>query len=253
MAQYFLDVADCCAPAWPFMMERRKGAMIDRRSSLIGGPLFTSVKHPWPTREGLYATPVIQIDLQSLSDLSGLPIGRGLLQVWAFSGNLLPRLETLVLEPVGLEDDLSEPPYLLDGFNYDAELESGDRARPRWIAEGCSEIIGFDQPFFAVPQDPFEYLLEEMTAIVAELGDTRIITKLRRLEALLPSCRSLWGSFAFGSFNRFTYTADERPPVLICLGSDLPFWFSDIGQLQVFFSFDADGEPSFSADWSIMT
>lgn len=250
-AEYFLALADCASPCWPLITEVKQAGDIDRRGSLIGGPLYTSRDHAWPVHNSIYATPIIQISLDELSWLSGFPLGDGVLQLWAHSNGT--RLEIRLLGPDDIFEEPDEPPYLLCDYNYASDLEYNSRARPRWIAEGALQIISYGEIKFAVPYYQIGNLLDDMVDSLSGSGQQRIAARLKRLDRNKPFLQDNDGVFAFGTFDRWTYGPDECPPALLCLGGGLPFWFSENGNLQIFFAFDASGEAHFSAAWSVMT
>lgn len=250
-ADYFLELAGCAAPAWEFVTQLVSLKDIDRREGLIGGPLYTSSKHPWPRSSQVFDTPIIQIWLSDASQTSGLPLGDGLLQVWGSDEGDIIKIR--IIPSLDVLDDYMEPPYLLDKLNYDAELEAGDRARPRWISEGAIQILDYCEPSLAIPY----YVMFNPALDIAEClrmnGHYRKAKRVLKIEAIKDSFQDIFSTFLFGTFDRNTYGPDEKPPTLLSIGSGYPFWFSENGELQVFFEFDTDGDPSFTADWSIMT
>jgi hypothetical protein len=55
---------------------------VDRKTSMLGGPFFTCDDYPMPTSISGSLAPIIQLDLQILSAISGKDFGDGLLQFW---------------------------------------------------------------------------------------------------------------------------------------------------------------------------
>jgi hypothetical protein len=55
---------------------------VDRKASMLAGPFFTCNEYPLPESSSGTLAPIIQLDLQVLSQLSGKDFGDGLLQVW---------------------------------------------------------------------------------------------------------------------------------------------------------------------------
>lgn len=251
-AENFLSVTNCAAPAWQLQTEIFTEAQLDRREGLLSGPLFTSASHPWPAQNGVYATAVAQIRLEDFSALSGLPLGSGLLQIWAHPP-LPPALEIRLVSSETMGEEVTSPPFLLNELNYDTELDDFQYPRPRWASVGCHQIVGYEGPFFSYPTYELQNFRDESAVNLQSLGMSRNAARLRGLSRLDAHCQNVFETHAFGSFERFTYSADERPPPLLCLGSGLPLWFSEYGQLQVFFTLDLlTGSIHFSADWSYM-
>ncbi len=70
-------------PAWSLEVTPFDPFEIDRKSNMFGGNPFTSLKHPWMlNKNGSPCYPLIQIDLQQVSELCNKDFGRGLMQVW---------------------------------------------------------------------------------------------------------------------------------------------------------------------------
>lgn len=55
---------------------------VDRLGEVVMGPIFTSEDHAWPEQDGLPMAPLIQLDLRIASEIGGVQLGDGLLQVW---------------------------------------------------------------------------------------------------------------------------------------------------------------------------
>lgn len=52
------------------------------KGSVVGGPLFTSKSYPWPETKGYPDVPLVQLELDAISESTGIPVGSGFLQVW---------------------------------------------------------------------------------------------------------------------------------------------------------------------------
>ena len=55
---------------------------VDRTVSMLAGPFFTNLDYPIPTTSRGMLLPIVQLDLREISELSGRPLGDGLLQLW---------------------------------------------------------------------------------------------------------------------------------------------------------------------------
>lgn len=56
------------------------------QGSVVGGPLFTSKSHPWPETKGHPDVPLVQLELDAITEATGIPVGTGFLQVWGRVG-----------------------------------------------------------------------------------------------------------------------------------------------------------------------
>jgi len=65
-------------------------ATVDRRTSMISGPFFTSDEYPIPATGSGMMCPVVQLDLRSASAASGDDLGDGLLQFWYDTSDSYP-------------------------------------------------------------------------------------------------------------------------------------------------------------------
>lgn len=234
--------------AWDPVAESRAWADIDRQREVIMGPLFTCPAHEWPTRDGRPMAPLIQLDLARASQLSGLPLGDGLVQVWmpqeAVAGEdlyvrVVPRaavnLADLTAVPVMLADlDTLQSPDMLDtGFQITGWGE------PRYTT---SLALGF--------QD--HYTLKQLTA------DAALAQEIRAFDQALAervrgsaACFSPVNAHLFGTFSEVQYAPQDRPQPLFCFdGEALGIVWGDGGNAQLFFTLGADGAVDFSFDWS---
>jgi hypothetical protein len=62
--------------------EYRDIGEIDRTTSMISGPFFTSAEFPWPAEPEGWIEPLFQIDLDVASEVAGFCVGNGLVQLW---------------------------------------------------------------------------------------------------------------------------------------------------------------------------
>jgi len=68
--------------SWRPLVEEVADDKVDRLGEVIMGPMFSSQEYPWPEESGFPMAPLIQLDLRNESQLGGVELGDGLLQVW---------------------------------------------------------------------------------------------------------------------------------------------------------------------------
>lgn len=234
--------------AWDPVAENRAWADIDRTGEVVMGPLFTSPAHDWPTRAGRPMAPLLQLDLARASQLSGLPLGNGLVQVWmphkAIAGGdqyvrVLPRaaVNWADLTPV------PEMPADLD------PLQS-----PETPGAGF-QITRWGEPRYTTPvTQGFQayYTLKQLTA------DAALAQEIQEFDQALAervsgsaACFSLTNAHLFGTFAEVQYAPQDRPQPLFCFdGKAFGMVWGDGGNAQLFFTLGADGAVDFSFDWS---
>lgn len=116
---YIPKLLRCFRWEWPLNLVDVVTDNLDRRQALLGGPLFTSSHFPWPKDENGFLQPIAQIDLDLANELSGMTLGRGMLQVWTNAqgtGSLFRTIPTRHLN----EADLSPIP---EGLGMAQNLE----------------------------------------------------------------------------------------------------------------------------------
>lgn len=94
-------------PVWGIEAASLDPNEMDRKSNMFGGNPFTSLKYPWPLNDsGGPCYPLVQVDLQQISELSSKEFGSGLLQVWLDITDLdLPGTIRLI-DPADMNDAL---------------------------------------------------------------------------------------------------------------------------------------------------
>lgn len=245
-----LELVHCGVPSWDFEVAVVPHSEADRRCGLISGPLFTSKRYPWPQTHGTFHTPVIQVNLDDACLLSGLPLGDGLLQVWASDEiNSYPDIHHRVIPECHLQEPLADLPMLVPGVNYDETFIStlGSSGTPEFLARGCRQIIGYSEAYFMVPDGPLSVFFCDLE--VMDIG-ARARRLLNSYKTQAARCEIAGGTHLFGTFPTIQYSADERPQPLLSLDSDPPFWWGDMGHAQVYFEFLENAEVEFSCEWS---
>lgn len=78
-----LSVLRGVKPVWSLDLVTLEDFENTRTQNIIGGRPFTSEQCPWPVdAEGIPLYPLIQLNLEQISNLTGNDFGSGLLQVW---------------------------------------------------------------------------------------------------------------------------------------------------------------------------
>jgi hypothetical protein len=83
---------------------KKSADKVDRTSSMLTGPLFTSQEYPIPNDGNQMLFPVLQVDLRELSSLANENIGDGLLQLWCDISRLDCIIRVIPREKVLLEN-----------------------------------------------------------------------------------------------------------------------------------------------------
>lgn len=205
------------ATAWPVVLTAG-GGQIDRRAAILSGPSFTSDRHPWPSIEGLWLEPALQIDLQVLQMLGGVPLGDGWLQVWMAQAEGVTRVvprNDVAAHPLS-------PPPSLDAAAYHQRLRlPDDTGRPAWRDDGYA-ITGFADPYF-------EYGTNELRGYIEAAMEELVLSPLLR-DAMLAVLRAVGddpnvyrgGHRAFGAVRESELTAISVPPVVFVLDEAAP-------------------------------
>jgi hypothetical protein len=250
----FLSGAWCFEPKTKLVSD----AEIDRLGEVIMGPIFTSDHHPWPYHNDLPMSPLLQLDLDNASNLGGISLGGGFLQVWMPHDCLdseqfirvIPRSaisQNQLLPIVEIPDEL----HVLQKRDRDWKEEAN-----QFEYVPAYQIVGYAEKRFTVQishtiQDNFN--LENLTS--SSQTKKRIKEFDKYLKPLLKNGNkgiSPNSSHLFGTFRQVSYGASEKPTTLFCFEeSDFGLmWGSSGGNAQVFFEFDHQGKPIFSFDWS---
>lgn len=208
---------------------------VDRTASMLSGPFFTNPSYPVPNDSGAILLPIVQLDLQDLSNLSGVALGDSLLQLWCRTDwrcssrgfiRLIPRIElkaeSLTDFSNSIKTNFGESPIPSDFiFSIDSEtvnLITG------YKSDGLQCQTGYLLSVYAedVPEEILEPVFEE----------------IEKFEQLTPVKNDL---HVLGSFYPIQYSSVDVDG--FCLIS-FPQWGSDCNA-QIIYNFDEDGLPSF--------
>jgi hypothetical protein len=223
--------------AWLFDLVETPLLDVDRRKSMLAGPFFTSEEYPWPVADGKHNIPIVQIDLRDLSNLSGEGVGDGLLQLWILGDSDVGDIRVIPRDMVDSSDLTNDIPTTAT-MNLDwgcfAECLNGE-------GDAVYVIRGFSGPVFSM-YSSLESFDDKSADGIAELSTVmELATKIKG---------ELGGHHAFGSFSPVQYSPGECENVLIALDSDLPFFWGDSGNAQIFYTLKESGDPVFSFRWS---
>lgn len=212
---------------------------VDRATSMLSGPFFTSEEFPIPISDAGMNYPVVQLDLREASALAKQPIGDGLLQLWydpcALEGivRVIPRdkVKSGCLTDFGFENPLGYGGAPFDGFPL-----------PNWWvsqpATGPVSIIHAYRPSLFQCQDG--YLDVFMDDLAAELSQN-LIDKVNQFDRA-ARYRSFREMSMLGTFYPIQYSAAD-------IGANCLFSISDWGAsggAEVFYEITGTGDTKFS-------
>ena len=217
---------------------------LDRKANMLGGNPFTSNRHPWPSNDAERPYyPLIQINLQQISELSGKQFGYGLMQVWLdVSDSDLPSLIRFI-NPGEMNETLqNDSPSLEDTKEIDESRS--------WfgISEEISfKFLGFMLPHFGDGDIEWNYS--------RDLSDKEVAI-LDRIEHLSKEhgYRSLKENWLLGYPDRGSGSPAGRhepePNNFIQFRTPEAFPFVDISIFANLFYSEFEGDVSFFFDWN---
>lgn len=230
---------------------------VDRLGEVIMGPLYTCHEFPWPEASGFPMAPLIQLDLNKASEIGGVPLGEGLLQVWMphevvstpLFIRVVPRefVAMSKLTPAVVIPEEMAPLQIRDTVWSDEQEE--------FVPRQSFQITGYEAKRFTCQiahpiQDnyPVKVLTDapETQALIKDFDK-----KLKPLIKKGPKGFHPGGCHLFGTFTRVQYAASGVPQPLFCFDSDdLGFMWGDGGNAQLFYEIGSDGKATFTFDWS---
>lgn len=253
----FTQGFDSAAWSWRPITQAVTDHQVDRCGEVIMGPLYSCQEFPWPEASGFPMAPLIQLDLKKASEIGGVPLGDGLLQVWmphdvnssSLFVRVVPRacVEVSQLTPVVMVPEEMSPLQVRDTVWSDEQEE--------FVHGPSFQITGYEPQRFTCQiahpiQDnhPVKTLTDapEIQALIKDFDK-----KLKPLIKKGPKGFNPGDGHLFGTFTRVQYAASDMPKPLFCFESDdLGFMWGDGGNAQLFYEFGPDGQVAFTFNWS---
>jgi hypothetical protein len=248
--EFYRDAAAHLRWSYPIGYEYRIVTQEDRLETLFSAPLFTSQAYPWPTdKKGNPLEPICQIDLRIPSELSGLVLGDGVLQLWmdGVDGRLrlIPRQEVEA-------DNLTSVPACAQEYVW--PLSKGFRLFKKsdpW-REGYVMTAVY-QPVLTVP----ESLVPAYENYSRDVPGKRLSMAFDAMEEALQHeeivCQGAGELGFFGNFSNIQYREIECPETLMIMESGAPngiFLWGGSGNAQIFYELSKEGAVEFSFSWS---
>jgi hypothetical protein len=212
---------------------------VDRKKSMLAGPFFTSQEYPIPTTSSGCMTPIIQLDLKALSEISRKNFGDGLLQFWCDTDwdnefrdfiRVVPRevLNNAAMTAFeSLDVDAGPVPeeWIFDNSCDEIEVISGFESMGMHAQTSYLDVYAGD-------------LTEDQLSLISD--DLAEFMKLTDLDNKLH---------LFGSFYPIQYSSVDVGVDWNCL-MHFPQWGSS-GNAQVFYCLDKNGDMSFTFQESL--
>ncbi len=218
----------------------------NRISSMLSGPFFTSTDHPWPVdAKGTPLEPICQIDLTLPSEISGLALGDGLLQVWmdGVEGRL-----RCILERDAQVDKLTDVPQAAKDHIWPlAKGRSLFEQTDLWTHGYL--MTGIYEPVITIPSG----LTVDLDRLPCDIPNKPIVSAIAALNDALAEdieSRSTGSICFFGNFDSIQYREIDCPEALLLMESGDIFLWGDCGNAQVFYEPKKSGEIEFSFEWS---
>lgn len=233
--------------AWKPTLEARVPENIDRLGDVLLGPVFSSVEHPWPDDDGVPMIPMLQLDLDNASQIGGVELESGLLQVFVAPSDPLGKYVLCQVVPRAdvSREALTPVPELDSSANGLASAKWADVSHAERV---CYQIVDFAEKRFTYVGG--SALISEWFGIGALEADQQELA--RKFDAISQAHSKDWspsGFHLFGTFFPIQYRQEERSWPLFCLEPQLGFNFAD-GQAQVFIESTKSGDMYFSFEWS---
>lgn len=244
--EVFRDAAAHLRWSYPVTSELQAITPEQRLETMFSGPLFTSEAHPWPMdKKGNPLEPICQIDLTLPSQISGLLLGDGLLQVWM--DGVDGRIRLLARDEVGLRALTEVPAKIRDHvWHHTKAMRVYGQSEP-WTHGHV--ITGVYEPVLTIPEtlvNAFDEKPEFSGKRLNKIFDEMEISLQN--DALIDQGPGEIGFF--GNFSNIQYREIDCPDALLVMESGDIFLWGDCGNAQIFYEFDKEGKPNFSFDWS---
>lgn len=243
--------------SWRPLVEEVADDKVDRLGEVIMGPMFSSQEYPWPEESGFPMAPLIQLDLRNASQLGGVELGDGLLQVWMphkavttpLFIRMVPRefVKASLLSPtIAIPDEMSPLQKREEVWNDEQEA---------FVPRQAFQIMGYQSPRFTCQ---IQHLIQDNypVKLLTDVPETQSLIKNfdKKLKKLIKrGPKGFWPGdcHLFGTFLRVQYAASEVPKPLFCFESeDFGFMWGTGGNAQLFYEVGSDGQIKFSFDWA---
>lgn len=204
-------------------------SQLDRTSSMLAGPFFTSAEYPIPLAAKGMMLPVAQLKLSEISKLSGLDFGESLLQLWCdptWSNESRALVRLVPSADVNLQT--------LTPFEYEPHPEADNSPLPNELlfdplAANIDVISGYESSGLQCQTNYCDVYSEDLSEEIYEL----IADDLQQFQELINTDEKL---HVLGSFYPIQYSAVDMG--MNCLIA-FPSWGSS-GNAQVLYELNED-------------
>lgn len=237
----FLQTIELSAEGFSPSLSKVPVAELDRTSSMLAAPFYTNASYPIPhTSKGMLA-PVVQLNLQEIVELSGFPLGDGLLQLWCdpqWTNDRRGVVRVIPRDEVTIAD--------MTSFDYVPHPEAENSPIPEDLtfdpdADEVQVIVGYTSIGL---QCQTSYLLGVYSDDVPDEILNPIVELVERFQELTEVTSNL---HVLGSFYPIQYSAVDVGGYCLI---NFPEWGS-CGNAQVIFELHGDDAMSFSFEESL--
>lgn len=249
---YFSDRLKTGAWAFDPKLKEMPPEQIDRCGEVLYGPVFSCKEYEWPEHNGFPMSPIIQLDLEKCSQLGGIDLGSGLLQLWIGHRQHLEDalIRVIPLEFVNEANLTSIPtfdPEITTSVPVDWALEEDDRIYDMPMPR---QITGYKPKRFT---SQLGHGIKDELTIKDLTSDKMILDKIKDFDKIIKTIEKKWSPsncHLFGTFYPIQYEASWRDTPLFCFDDDYGLEWGDPGNAQLFFKRNEKGELGFSFSWS---
>jgi hypothetical protein len=233
--EYLADlkkVIELSTEGYNFVLDERSSGKTDRMKGMLSGPLFTSATYPIPlSKKGKQMVPVVQLDLKDATNISGLSLGDGLLQVWFDDIDTYEDVTRVIpREEVNLSN--------LTPFEFNKEGHWILSDEWPFLKDGSSlQILGYESAGIAAINTSF--LSIYINGDTEDAFSEELIGLLEKFDDVATNSSDL-----FSGFYGIQYNAEDFAPSRRCLIA-IHDW-SSLGKAQIFYEFNEKGKPSFN-------